>query len=448
MRTWSLRRSVMTLSALALIVVMALGVVAFALALTAVLHTAAEDAARAQAEQLATSISAGEFSEEGVQAVPARGSLLQLLDANGAVIASSDPAAATGPLSDDRPAPGVVQEQMRMGVPGEEDDPYVVVARGVATAAGDQVLIVASPLNVESTTVRTATVLLAVGAALLTVVVLWLINRVISQALHPVERIRQDVSRIRRARTTDRVTVPATGDEIARLASTMNEMLDRLEESDAQMRQFVSDASHELRSPLATVRAALEIGPGRSAADTAERDAIALAEVLRMQYLVEDLLTLAKADDRGLALAAEDVDVDDLVDREVRRLRATSPHPVFAHIDAARVRGDETRLTQVLRNLVGNAESHTRGAITITVGTRGREVVLQVDNQGPPIPPDQRERIFDRFVRLEDSRARDHGGSGLGLAISRVLVGAHGGTLRATETPTGQCRFELRLPAA
>lgn len=449
MRTWSLRRSMMTLSAVALVVVLVVGGLAFVLTLTSVLRTTAQDAAHTQAEQVAGSISSGEISgQEAVQTAPARGSSIQLLDAEGVVIASSDPAAATGALSNARPAPGQVQEQMRTGVPGEEDDPYVVVTRGVATDDGEQVLVVASPLDVESTTVRTATALLAVGAVLLIVVLLWLIHRVIGQALRPVERIRQEVSRIRQARTTDRVTVPPTGDEIARLASTMNEMLDRLEGADAQMRQFVSDASHELRSPLATIRAAMEIGPGHSATQAVERDAIVIDEVLRMQHLVEDLLTLAKADDRGLATAREEVDLDDIVDREVRRLRATSTHPVAAHIEPARVLGDEARLTQVLRNLTDNADHHTRGTITVSVCTRGQEVLLQVDNQGPPIPPKQRETIFERFTRLEDSRARDHGGSGLGLAICRSLVAGHGGTVRATETPNGECRFEMRLPAA
>lgn len=447
MGKWSLRRTVMVLSSLALIAVLATGVLGFVLILTSVLHRTAQDAARTQADEVVTTIASGEASAEvAVREGPGHGSLLQLLDANGTMLAYSDPAAASVPFTDARPAPGEVQEYTRTGVPGEEHDPYVVIARGVRTADGDRVLVVVSPLNVESAAVRTAAMLLSAGAVLLIVVLLLLIHKVIDQALRPVERIRREVGRIRDTRTAERVTVPATGDEIARLASTMNDMLERLEGSDARVRQFVSDASHELRSPLATVRAAMEIGPGRTAADRIERDTVVLEEVLRMQHLVEDLLTLAKADDQGLPLAPEEVDLDDVVDREVRRLRATSAHPVVARIEAVRVLGDEARLAQVVRNLTDNADRHTGGTITIAVGADGAEAVVTVDNEGPPVPVEQRERIFDRFTRLEDSRARDHGGSGLGLAISRALVAGHRGSLQATETPEGQCRFEVRLP--
>jgi signal transduction histidine kinase len=165
-----------------------------------------------------------------------------------------------------------------------------------------------------------------------------------------------------------------------------------------------------------------------------------------MQRLVDDLLLLAKADD-GLPLRIEEVDLDDLVEAEVRRLRATAEVSVTASIAAARVMGDRLRLAQVVRNLVDNAVAHSRGAIALAVSSNADGVVLTVDNDGPAIPEDKRELVFDRFARLEESRARDHGGSGLGLAIVRTLVEAHGGTVRAAETPVGTCRFDVRLPA-
>jgi signal transduction histidine kinase len=223
----------------------------------------------------------------------------------------------------------------------------------------------------------------------------------------------------------------------------MNEMLDRLQRADAATRRFVSDASHELRSPLATIRAALEVS-GRGEDD--ERDDLLRSETLRLQSLVDDLLTLAKADD-GAPLVREEVDVDDIVEQEVRRVRARGV-PVEADIGAARVLGDRARLEQMVRNVVDNALRHTTGAVGLSVETTGDDVVVRVDNDGPPVPAAERETVFDRFTRLEDSRRRESGGSGLGLAIVRTVAEAHGGTATATETAAGQCRFELRLPAS
>ena len=243
--------------------------------------------------------------------------------------------------------------------------------------------------------------------------------------------------------------MPPSGDEIARLAETMNLMLRRLEDADASSRRFVSDASHELRSPLATIRAVMEVDSpsGAGAGDESERDALVMAEVLRMQQLVGDLLTLAKADDGGVTTIHEDVDVDDLVDAEVRRLRMTGRLTISATIEPARVVGDRARLAQAVRNLVDNAARHARSSVHLSVRTEGDDVVLVVDNDGPLIPPEDRELVFERFSRLEDSRDRDAGGSGLGLAIVQTFVAAHAGTVTAQESPTGLCRFEVRLPA-
>jgi signal transduction histidine kinase len=285
-------------------------------------------------------------------------------------------------------------------------------------------------------------VLLAVGAVLMLVLLLVLVRRAVRQALQPVEGIRSEVARISQVRGGGAVTVPPTGDEIARLARTMNEMLARLEKSDAATRRFVSDASHELRSPLATIRAAVEVSTQDGFDD--DRDAVIRSETLRLQSLVDDLLTLAKADD-GAPLAREEVDVDDIVAQEVRRVRATGV-PVEASIMAARVLGDRARIEQMVRNVVDNAVRHTTGRVGLSVDTEGDDVVVRVDNDGPPVPVADRETVFDRFARLEDSRRRESGGSGLGLAIVRTVARAHGGNAVATETSDGRCRFELRLP--
>ncbi|EAQ00071.1 hypothetical protein JNB_07869 [Janibacter sp. HTCC2649] len=434
------------MSAAAVTVAVVLGAIGFVVALDRILYSTAQDSAREQAAAISTSISSGERSApQALSEITSKGSLIQVLDASHRVVASSEPALADSSVSKLRPAPGAVATAQEATIPGEVGEPHAVVAQGLTDPSGTAyTVVVAKPLDVETTTVRTAATLLVLASALLLAILMVLINRTVRQALLPVESIRSEVARITQVRGRGHITVPPSGDEIARLAETMNVMLGRLEQADATTRRFISDASHELRSPLATIRAAIEVPHAGTGADR-ERDAVVQGEVLRMQHLVEDLLTLAKADD-GLPLTLEEVDVDDLVESEVRRLRATGTTPVTASITASRVVGDRLKLAQALRNVVDNAMTHTVGAVGLEVHPEGEVVVLTVDNDGPPVPEEQREAVFDRFTRLEESRERDRGGSGLGLAIVRTIVEAHGGTVRATSTPDGRCRFEVRLP--
>jgi signal transduction histidine kinase len=446
---WSLHRRVLTLSAAAVTLAIVMGIGAYAVALDRILYSGAQVAARLQAGDISAAITTGEQPATlAVQDAPSQGRILQLIDMHHQVVATSDPAGQAVALTSLSPAPGHVATEQVASVPGEVGEPYAIAAQGVRTKRGiAYVVVVAAPLAVESNSVRTATLLLGVGGLGLLGMLVLLMGRMLDRALEPVERIRREVDRITEVRGRGQITVPGSGDEISRLARTMNQMLARLDQADSSTRRFVSDASHELRSPLATIRAAIEVSSTGHHGPDPERDALIQSEVLRMQRLVDDLLTLARADD-GVPLASEEVDVDDIVDAEVRRLRATGDAPVRASIEAARVVGDRARLEQVVRNLVDNAARHTSGGITLSVGTEGQWVVLQVDNVGDPIPVEDREAVFERFTRLEESRQRHTGGSGLGLAIARTLVMAHGGYVIATETPAGQCRFEVRLPAA
>lgn len=444
--SWSLQRRVLVTSGVVVTAMIVFGVAAFAVALDRILYSASLDSARTQAAQISELVAGGEAPpDSALREVPVKGALLQVLTRDGRVVAASEPRLESAPITGVRPAPEQVDVAQATTIPGEVGEPHAIVAQGVADPTGQQyVVVVGLPLNLETDTVQTATLLLAVGAAALLVLFLFLIRRVMRQALAPVERIRSQVSQISQVRGGGAVDVPPTQDEIAHLAETMNDMLGRLERADASTRRFVSDASHELRSPLATIRAAVEVA-GRDGTPHDELDAVILGEALRMQGLVDDLLTLAKADD-GAPMSREDVDLDDVVDSEARRVRVTGV-AVTAEIGAARVVGDPVRLEQLVRNLVDNAVRHTTGGVSLSVHTEGAQIVLRVDNDGPPIPQGQRQSVFERFTRLEESRQRDTGGSGLGLAIVRTVAEAHGGTAVATETPTGSCRFEVWLPS-
>jgi signal transduction histidine kinase len=240
--------------------------------------------------------------------------------------------------------------------------------------------------------------------------------------------------------------VPATRDEVAALAVTMNTMLDRLEASHEAQRAFVSDASHELRSPLATLTTAGELALRGDEPTRTRLLATMNLELTRMRGLVDNLTILARADASDPTTGRGDVDLDDLVDHEVQRLRTTGDKAVQVDLEPVRVWADPQQVAQPLRNLVDNAQRHARSTVRISLRRSGGEAVLQVDDDGPLIAAADRERIFERFVRLDDSRSRDAGGSGLGLAIARAGIRAHSGDVHVVDAPDGWCRFELRLP--
>jgi signal transduction histidine kinase len=176
-----------------------------------------------------------------------------------------------------------------------------------------------------------------------------------------------------------------------------------------------------------------------------------LEESARMQRLVEQLLLLTRADEGAVARAPRAVDLDDLALTEARRVGRTGVRVDTSAVRAGRVLGDPTALGQVVRNLVDNAARHARSGVSVAVAEEaGRDgstdVVLVVDDDGPGVPPEQRERVFERFVRLDEARARDAGGSGLGLAIVKEIAGAHGGSVVAEASPSGGARFVVRLP--
>jgi signal transduction histidine kinase len=269
------------------------------------------------------------------------------------------------------------------------------------------------------------------------------------RALRPVEAIRQEAESITGATINRRVPEPDTDDEVGRLARTMNAMLDRLENSAQKQRQFVSDASHELRSPLASMRTNLEVALHNP--DRADWPAVAqrvLAEDVRMEDTVSELLDLARLDeaDGPVPLATlPEVDVDELVlDDTVQQRRV----PVDAtRVSAGRVHGRRDQLQRVVRNLLDNATRHASSIVAVELRTVDDTVELIVDDDGPGIPAEEREVVFERFTRLDDGRARDAGGLGLGLSMVRAIAEHHGGTVTIDDAPLGGARVRVRLPA-
>jgi signal transduction histidine kinase len=370
--------------------------------------------------------------------------LIQILGERGEVVASSPNVRGLPPVARLRPGTSATVD-----VPIDDDD-FLAVAVAAATPQGQRIVVVARAIDMIGEATRIVTALLAVGLPVLLLVVAATTWKVVGRALAPVEAIRAEVDEISAAALHRRVPDPPGDDEVARLAGTMNRMLDRLQRAHARQRRFVADASHELRSPVASIRQHAEVALAHpDQTTTAEFAGTVLAEDLRIQRLVEDLLLLARADEHALVPHRRQVDLDDLVFNEARRLRdATDLRVDVGAVSAARVDGDPAALRRILRNLGDNAARHARTRVRFALDERDGLAVLAVDDDGPGIPQADRERVLERFVRLDDARARDAGGSGLGLAIVAELVTAHRGRISIAASTLGGAHVEVNLPRA
>ena len=374
--------------------------------------------------------------------------LVQVLEPGGGVLAAStgasravpllSPAEVRRALEDD----GAVRvdgsrvgygDELRVLVRGTDRGPVVLAARPVST--------VDDPLRLVRTALLVGLPLLLLGST----AGVWL---TVGRTLRPVEQLRAGAEAVTAADPARRLPVPAAEDEVRRLAETLNGMLDRLEAGGARSRAFVADAAHELRSPLAALRTVLEVAlvhPDPAGPEPALRTAH--EEVLRMGRLVDDLLLLARLD-AGAPRQPQVVDVAEVV----RGLLGAGPagdvgaRQVELDLAPARVLADRDGLARVVRNLVDNALRHAASTVTVTVAP-GDPVELLVDDDGPGIPAEDRERVFDRFHRLDSPRSREAGGAGLGLALVRELVGSYGGTVTVASSPSGGARLRVRLPA-
>jgi signal transduction histidine kinase len=324
-------------------------------------------------------------------------------------------------------------------------NPIARAQRVVQTARGTITLVAEHSLEEVDRSVDSVTRVLVVGVPVLIALVAALTWWLTGRALRPVEAIRAETTAITGSTIHRRVPEPGTDDEIGRLARTMNSMLDRLENASLRQRRFVSDASHELRSPVASIRTQLEVALRKPDADWPAVAAKVLAEDERLEDAVGELLELARAEE-GAPLDATDVDLDEVVLDETRRSYRV---PIdTSHVSAGRVHGSSAQLARAIRNLLDNAARHAQQRVVVELARDDGRVVLVVDDDGPGVPASDRERIFERFTRLDESRARDAGGVGLGLPMVRAIVERHAGTVSVGDAPTGGARFVIRLPAA
>jgi len=366
--------------------------------------------------------------------------LIQVIDSNGLVVSASANLAGAQPITSLRPGIRNIS-----GVPGRPEE-FRVLVREVSLSSEQVTLLVG--VNNDDVT-DPVTILARLLAVIVPTVVLvlgaltwWLTGR----TLRPVEKMRVELAEITGTNLGRRVAEPATGDEIDRLAHTMNETLERLEGAIRRQQRFVADASHELRSPLTRIRAELEVDlASGEPSDPTRTEQSVLDETIDLQQLVEGLLHLARGDDDVAHSDFRPVDLDDIVLREARRLRERGRVAVdLKGVGAAQTIGDPHQLARAVRNLLDNAERHAASTVTVGLDEIDGRVLLTVCDDGDGISPEDRDVIFERFTRLDEARARDTGGAGLGLAIVRDIITRHHGTVVLDNRAA--TRFVVELP--
>ena len=326
-------------------------------------------------------------------------------------------------------------------------------------SAGTGTLIVAIPMrDVDDTMHRLFFVELVVALFVLGALALltWF---VVKLGLKPLRQMEATAGAIAAGDLSQRVEVVDPNTEVGRLGIALNEMLHQIEhafaersQSEARLRRFVADASHELRTPLTSIRGYAELFR-RGAADRPEDLAKTMRrieeEAARMGVLVDDLLLLARLD-QGRPLEREPVDLTRITADAVDDARAIAPdRPIdYSPNGAVVVPGDEARLRQVLANLLQNANRHTPPDthVYVSVAAEGPDAVIEVRDEGPGMEPEDAARVFERFWRIEPSRARMSGGAGLGLAIVSAIADAHGGRAEVDTEPGKGAAFRVRLP--
>ena len=401
--------------------------------------------ANSAAREVATLVEQGRLSDP----VPVSGALVvQVLDSSQRVVAGS--------LVADRLTPLLTADEVRRTLAGEQltvpgsrsglSGRLHVAAVSAGPGSAPVTVIAGVPTGEVDVSLGLVRTLLFVGLPLLLLALAAVAWRVIGAALAPVEALRLGAERIgadarphRRRETVDRLPIPVADDEIHSLATTLNGMLDRLDGLAERQQAFLDDAAHELRSPLASLRMQLEVA--EHVGDGGSLPADLLPDVERLSRLVDDLLVLARSGNGEAAPSLETVDLRPLLREIVSRYAAarvpvtlTDGAPGTTAID---VPGNRADLRRVVTNLVDNAVRHASTAVTLSVGADPSGTWLRVTDDGHGIPPADRERVFERFTRLDEARDRDSGGTGLGLPIARELMHRNGADVTLTEAAPG-----------
>jgi signal transduction histidine kinase len=371
----------------------------------------------------------------------------QIVTLDGTVVAASNPAVAGGAIA---AAPrGAAPSFGTIDGPLEGTGSYRVLSRRFVAHGRDLVVHVAAPLDDVRDAVRALSVTLAFLIPAVTGILAAVVWLLVGRTLRPVEQIRGEVDGIGLGELDRRVPQPPGRDEIARLAGTMNEMLDRLDASNRQQQRFVADASHELRTPLARLRTEIEVAQAAPAASTTDGEVLRSLhdEVDNLQRLTDDLLVLARNDAGVSDGAGRAVDLDDVVLEEVRAVDAHGLSLDTRRVSAAQVLGHREQLRRVVANLLDNAVRHAERSVTVRLAETDGVVQLEVADDGPGVPAGRQADVFERFGRLDESRTEGRGGTGLGLAIARDLVERHGGTIAVDSHYEAGARFVVTLPS-
>ncbi|MDT7539048.1 MAG: hypothetical protein QOI82_2633 [Actinomycetota bacterium] len=426
----SLRRRIVISSSLLSLVVLVIGTVAVAAVFATGRIRDIDTQTRAEADTIAALVATGQVP--AVLPLPAGSPLLaQVLAADGAVLGSTPSASPTQALIEVHIGNRDVDTDEGGGYSGAP----LRLRRVQASLAGQPVtIVVAAPLGDIRRALRSLRDVLLVVVPLLVVGAAFVVWWAAGRALRPVERLRAAAEELAegpsRGGAFRRLPEPAGDDEIARLTLTLNGLLGALGQVLQKQTAFVADAAHELRSPLASLQVQLEVAAEHpDLVDLPELLAELRVEATRLISLADDLLTLARLD-AGPDFASRPLDLTALVG-------AVGP--------AAPIAGDEAALRRLVDNLLVNAHRHG-SIVEVHTAVDNGFAVLDVDDNGPGIPPADRERVFDRWVRLDVSRSRPHGGAGLGLALVRDIASAHGGEVAVQESPLGGARLRLRLP--
>jgi len=434
----SVRGRLMIVGVLGVAAALLIGGLLLYVTLTTSLTRTIQGEALSSAREVAALVDGGRLPDP----VPVSGAqVVQVLDASGRV--------AGGSVTADRLTPLVTEEERRWAVAGHEvvvpghrsglSGSLQVAALEAGPSANRVTVVAAAPTADLEASGRTLRTLLLVLFPLLLAVLAAIEWRVIGAALRPVEALRHGATQIDETSSdTERLPVPPSGDEISALATTLNDMLDRVAGARRKQRSFVADAAHELRSPLASMRTQLEVA--QRLGEGGQLPADLLADVHRLSGLVEDLLLLARADDDTSTPVSSESDLSLLLPEVVGRY-AGARVPVRLHTVGGRgvllVGVARDSLTRALTNLLDNAVRHAEREVGVTTRVTARSVELTISDDGHGIPAADRELVFDRFTRLDEARDRDSGGSGLGLPITRELLRRGGGSIRLEDAAPG-----------